>query len=152
MDTPGGPSGVDKRKQTSLTVIVLVATIGALALALLIPASGALDAAVGFLSRWFFAIFCTLYAFTQARVYVIRRRHQARMASYVSTSVFGFFAALWFALAVAAVVFGVLHLEGWWEVAAWATIVVVICVQLFVLGQLVRAGADDADPNSTPSP
>jgi small-conductance mechanosensitive channel len=151
MDNPGGPTGVDKRKQTSITVIVLVATIGAFALALLIPASGALDAAVGFLSRWFFAIFCTLYAFTQARVYVIRRRHQARMASYLSTSVFGFFAALWFTLAIAAVAFGFLRLEGWWEVAAWATIVVVICVQLFVLGRLVQTGAASADRSSTDS-
>jgi hypothetical protein len=40
-------------------------------------------------------------------------------------------------LALAAIVYGVLGLEGWWEIAGWATLVLVICVQLIVLGKLM---------------
>jgi hypothetical protein len=107
-------------------------------LALLIPAAGALETVMNVLRRWFFAAFCTLYALVQARVYVVRRRREARVARDVPISAFGFFTAVWFALAVAAVVYGILEPAGWWETAAWVTIVLVICIEMIVLGRLYR--------------
>lgn len=126
------------KRQVLLTLLIITAVIAGLALAIIVPAGVGLDAAVDFLSRWFFAFFCTLFALVQARVYQIRRRHAARLAREIPAGAFGLFTLLWLVLAVAAVVYGILDLEGWWEVAAWATVVVVICVQLLVLGGLQR--------------
>lgn len=134
--------GVSKGRQLSLTVAVIAAVIVGLVLAVIWRTGGALDPAVDFLGRWFFAVFCTVYALTQLRVYVLRRKREARVAAGVPTSVFGYFTALWFVLAAAAVVYGIRGGDGWWETAAWVTIVALICIQLFVLGRLVHR----ADP------
>lgn len=129
---------VDKRRQLSLTIVVIAAVILGLVLAIVWRMSGTLEGAVEFLSRWFFAVFCTLYALAQLRVCLVRRRHEARVATGVPLSTFGFFTALWFVLALAAIVYGVQGGDGWLETAAWVTIVVVICVQQFVLGRLIK--------------
>jgi hypothetical protein len=125
------------RRTTYITIAVIAAVFTVLAATFLVHADRALEATTGFLSHWFFAIFCVLFALTQARVYLTRRRQQARLANHVPTSAFGFFTALWCVLALAAIVYGVLGLEGWWEIAGWATLVLVICVQLIVLGKLM---------------
>jgi len=102
-----------------------------------LPASGTLDTVVVFLGRWFFAIFCTLFAIVQLRVYVTRRHEEAHIAPYLPVSVFGVFAFIWVALAIAAVAYGYFAPGGWWEKAGWVVIVSVICVELFLLGRLV---------------
>lgn len=129
---------VSKRRETALTVAVLAAVILVLALAIVVQRGNQLDVAVEFLSRWFFAVFCTAYALAQARVYFLRKSQQVRVAMDMPVSPFGFFTVLWFALAVASVVYGVRGGDGWLEVAAWITIVLVICVQQLVLGRLQR--------------
>jgi hypothetical protein len=125
------------RQQKSLPYIVVFVVIAVVALGFLLPTSGALEPMEVFLRRWFFAIFCTLYALAQARVYRMRRRQQARVAGHVSVFTFGFFTALWLVLAVAAIVYGIVGPGGWWETAAWVTVGLVICIQLIVLGRLV---------------
>ncbi len=129
---------VSKGRQLSLTIAVLAAVVIGLVLAIVWRTGGALDGAVEFLGRWFFAVFCLVYALAQLRVYVRRRKREARLATGVPLSAFGYFTALWFALALAAIVYGIRGGDGWRETAAWVTIVVVICVQQFVLGRLVR--------------
>lgn len=129
---------VSKSRQVTLTVAVIAAVIIGLVVAIIWRTGGALDGAIEFLGRWFFAVFCTVYAVTQLRVYVLRRKREARLASGVPLSAFGYFTALWFALAVAATVYGIRGGDGWREAAAWVTIVVVICVQQFVLGRLIQ--------------
>ena len=125
------------RQQKSLPYIVVFVVIAIVVLGFLVPTSGALGPMEAFLRRWFFAIFCTLYALAQARVYRMRRRQQARVAVHMRVFTFAFFMALWFVLAVAAVVYGIVGPRGWWETAAWVTVGLVICVQLIVLGRLV---------------
>jgi len=127
---------VSRQQQKSLPYIVVLVVIAIVVLGLLLPTSGALEPVEVFLRRWFFAIFCTLYALAQARVYRMRRRQQARVAVHMRVFTFGFFMALWFVLAAAAVVFGIVGPGGWWETAAWVTVGLVICVQLIVLGRL----------------
>ena len=142
MDTNSGTSDKSTRNPTGLTVFVLLAVVGGLVLAIAIPASGSLDTVVDFMGRWFFAIFCTLFAIVQLRVYVTRRHEEVHIAPYLPVSVFGVFAFIWVALAVAAIAYGFLAPDGWWEKAAWVVMVSVICVELFVLGKLVRARSD----------
>jgi hypothetical protein len=129
---------VSKGRQLSLKIAVIAAVIVGLVLAIVWRTGGALDVAIEFLGRWFFTIFCTVYAIAQLRVYVLRRKREARLATGVPLSAFGFFTALWFALALAAFVYGIRGGDGWRETAAWVTIVAVICIQQFVLGRLVR--------------
>lgn len=138
MNNGGETREESKRRQTGLIVLVLLAVVMGLVLALLIPAGGALETVMNVLRRWFFAVFCTLYALAHARVYVVRRHRGARVARDVPVSAFGFFTAVWFALAAAAVVYGILEPAGWWETAAWVTIVLVICIEMIVLGTLYR--------------
>jgi hypothetical protein len=117
-------------------LLVVLAIIAALAVAITVQGTTALDSAITYLARWFFAIFCTLFALAQARVYYVRRRRQARLATDVPLSAFGFFTFLWFLLSAAAIIYGINGAGGWWETAAWVTVVLVICVQLAVLGGL----------------
>jgi len=133
-----GKSDEGRRSATGLTVFVLLAVVAGLVLAILVPASGGLESAMGFLRRWFFAIFCTLYALTQARVYMLRRHDAAQLGRGMPVSAFGIFTAIWIALAIAAIAYGILEPSGWWETAAWVVVVVVICVELVVLGKLYR--------------
>lgn len=142
MDTNSGTSDKSTRNPTGLTVFVLLAVVAGLVLAIAIPASGTLDAVVDFMSRWFFAIFCTLFAVVQLRVYVTRRHEEVHIAPYLPVSVFGVFAFIWVALALAAIAYGFFAPGGWWEKAAWVVVVSVICVELFVLGKLIRARSD----------
>jgi hypothetical protein len=129
---------VDIRQRNYLTAAVMAGIIVVLVGAFFIRAEGALEGTTAFLSRWFFAIFCAIFALAQLRVYVMRRRQEARVASHVPSGAFGLFTALWVVLAIAATVYGVTGVNGWWEIAAWAVLVVVICVQLIVLGGLER--------------
>ncbi|MGD8698295.1 MAG: hypothetical protein PVJ43_03330 [Gemmatimonadales bacterium] len=129
---------VTKGRQLSVTIAVIAAVIAGLVMAVVWRTGGALDTAVDFLGRWFFAVFCTVYALTQLRVYILRRKQEARVAAGVPPSAFGYFTVLWFVLAAAAVVYGIRGGGGWWETAAWVTIVAVICIQLFVLGRLIH--------------
>ncbi len=139
MDTDSGTQEKSTRSPTGLTVVVLLAVVIGLVLAIAIPASGRLDAVVEFIGRWFFAIFCTLFAVVQLRVYVARRHEEVHVAPYLPVSVFGVFAFVWVVLAVAAIAYGVLSPGGWWEKAGWVVIVSVVCIELFVLGRLVHA-------------
>ncbi len=132
-----------RRRQISLTILVIAAVIVGLVLAIVWRTSGALDGAVEFLSRWFFAVFCTLYALAQLRVCVVRCRREARLASGIPLSAFAFFTALWFVLAAAAIVYGLQGGDGWMETAAWVTIVGVICVQLVVLGRFAQRASTE---------
>lgn len=142
MDTNGGTSDKSARNPTGLTVFVLLAVVAGLVLAIAIPASGNVDTLVEFMGRWFFAIFCTLFAIVQLRVYATRRHEEVHIAPHLPVSVFGVFAFIWVALAITAIAYGYFAPGGWWEKAAWVVIVSVICVELFVLGKLVRARAD----------
>lgn len=129
---------VSKTRQLSLTIIVIAAVILALVLAIVWRRGGAPEEMTDLMGRWFFAVFCTVYALAQLRVYVLRRRRAARVAADVPLSAFGFFTGLWFVLALAAIVYGIRGGGGWWETFGWVTIVAVICVQLLVLGGLAR--------------
>jgi hypothetical protein len=129
---------VSRARQLSLTIGVIAAVILALVLAIVWRRGGALEGMTDFLSRWFFAAFCTVYALAQLRVFVLRKKREARLAAEVPLSVFGFFMVLWFVLALAATFYGVRGGDGWWETFGWVTIVAVICVQLLVLGGLAR--------------
>lgn len=129
---------VSKARRLSLTIMVIAAVIIGLVLAIVWRRSSALDGTLEFVSRWFFAVFCTVYALAQLRVFVLRKKREARLAAQVPVSVFGFFMVLWFVLAVAAIVYGIQGGDGWWETGAWVTIVAVTCVQLLVLGGLAQ--------------
>lgn len=126
------------RRQKTLPFIVVLVAIAVLVLGIVLPTSGALEPMEGFVRRWFFAVFCTLYALAQARVYRMRRRQKARVASDMPVFSFGFFTVLWSILAVAAVVYGIVGPRGWWEAAAWVTVGLVVCIQLIILGSLER--------------
>lgn len=132
-------------------MLVFGAVVGGMAGAVLLfnfGVTGFLDAVSGFVSRWFFTAFCTVFAVAQARVYVARRRREARLARHVPASPFALFTALWAVLAVVGLIYGIVEPGRSWEVAGWITITVVICVQLFVLGgleQRLRSGADEGD-------
>jgi len=127
-----------KARQLSLTIIVIAAVIIGLVLALLWRRGGTLDGSLELVRRWFFAVFCMAYALAQLRVFVLRKKREARLAAGVPLSAFGFFMVVWFVLAVVAIVYGLRGGEGWWETGAWVTIVAVICVQLLVLGGLAQ--------------
>lgn len=129
---------VSKARRVSLTVIVIAAVVIGLVLAIVWRRGGTLDGSVEFLSRWFFAVFCTAYALAQLRVFFLRKNREARLAAGVPLAVFGFFMVVWFVLAAAAIVYGFQGGDGWWETGAWVTIVAVICVQLLVLGGLAQ--------------
>lgn len=100
--------------------------------------AGVVEAVAGFVTRWFFAAFCVVFAVAQIRVYTTRRRREARVARYVPAAPFAFFTVLWILLAVAGIVYGVIEPRGYWEIAGWITIALVIIVQLFVLGGIER--------------
>ena len=142
MDSKSETSEKTTRKPTGLTVLVLLAVVAGLVLAMAIPASGMLDELVQFVGRWFFAVFCTLFAIVQLRVYVARRHQKVHLAAYLPVSVFGVFAFIWVALALAAIAYGYFDPGGWWEKAGWVLIVSVVCVELLVLGKLVRSRAE----------
>jgi hypothetical protein len=133
-----GKSTEGKRSATGLTVFVLLAVVAGLVLAILVPASGNFESIMGLLRRWFFAIFCTLYALTQARVYMLRRHDEAHVGRRMPVSAFGIFTAVWIGLAIAAIAYGILEPTGWWEKAAWVVVVSVICLEMVVLGKLYR--------------
>lgn len=128
-------------RQIGVTALVIVAVLAALVLAVMAypvggPPEGMVAVVLAFARRWFFAIFSTAFALVQFRVYLVRRRQEALLASHVPVSAFGLFTALWFVLAIAAIAYGVLQPDGWWEAAGWVTLGVVISVQLIVLGGL----------------
>lgn len=101
-------------------------------------AGDVLEVVSGAIRRWFFAVFCVLFAITQVRVYLTRRRAEAHLARYVPSAPFAFFTALWSVLAVAGIVYGILELGLYWEIAGWITVALVVCVQLWVLGGIER--------------
>ena len=138
MDTNSGTSEKSTRNPTGLTALVLSAVVVGLVLAMAIPASGSLDTIVAFMGRWFFAIFCALFAAVQLRVWATRRHEEVHVAPNLPVPVFGAFAFIWVALTAAAVAYGYFAPGGWWEKASWVVIVSVICVELFVLGKLLR--------------
>ena len=109
-------------------------------------AGDVLDAVSGFVRRWFFAVFCTVFAIAQGRVYFMRSRKRARLARHVPASLFAVFAGVWGILAAAGLAYGILEPGGYWEVAGWITVTLVICVQLFTLGgieQYTRSEPED---------
>ncbi len=125
-------------KMKSLTWILPTVVVIGLVLAVFIPVSGAWEAVTAFLVRWFFAVFCALYAVVQGRVYFMLRRRKVsdRAAEGVPVGAHGLFTIVWSVFAVAAVVYGVVGLDGWLETAGWIAIGSMICIQLLVLGRL----------------
>ncbi len=112
-------------------------------LAFLTQPGGWTDAMLEVAGSWFFAVFCTLYAIVQGRVYFMFRRRMASedsetVATDVPVSAHGYFTIVWAALALAAIAYGIAGIGGWRETAAWVTILLVICIQLLVLGKLDR--------------
>jgi uncharacterized membrane protein len=126
------------RKKT-LTFILPAVVVAGLVLAILIPVSGATETVTEIVARWFFAVFCTLYAVVQGRLYFkFRRRDKAEAYVGVPIGAYAAFTVIWVVLAVAAIVYGILDVGGLYETAGWVTIVLMICVQLIVLGRLDR--------------
>ena len=128
---------MNEARKKHLTFILPAAAVGLLVLAILIPVSGATETVTEAVSRWFFAVFCTLYAVVQGRVY-LRFRQREKNGAYVGVPIgaYAVFTVIWLVLAVAAIVYGVLNVRGLYETAGWVTIVLMICIQLIVLGQL----------------
>jgi hypothetical protein len=124
-------------RKKSLTFILPAAVVVGLVLAILVPVSGATETVTEIVARWFFAVFCTLYAAVQARLYMKFRR-QERAEAYVGVPIgaYAVFTVIWAVLAVAAIIYGILDVGGLYETAGWVTIVLMICVQLIVLGKL----------------
>ena len=120
-----------------LTFILPAVVVAGLVLAILIPVSGATQTVTEIVARWFFAVFCTLYAVVQGRLY-LRFRRQELAEEYVGVPVgaYAVFTAIWSVLAVAAIVYGILDVGGLYETAGWVTIVLMICIQMIVLGRL----------------
>lgn len=108
-------------------------------------ATGVVDAVSGFVTRWFFAVFCVVFAIAQARVYLIRRREEARVARYVPASPFAIFTAVWSILAAAGVIYGIVEPGHYWEIAGWVVITLVVCAQLFVLGGIEQRLRSDTE-------
>jgi hypothetical protein len=138
METGKQEPNVSEVRKRSLVVIVLALVIAGLVLGIIISTSDAMEPAVRLINRWFFAVFCVLFAIAQLRVYQVRRRQRARLATHVPLAVFGTFAAVWLLLALGSLIYGAVGLGGSWETAGWITIVLVICIQQLVLGRLTR--------------
>ncbi len=132
-----GP-GVSEARKRSLVAAVLALVILGMIVGVIIATSETMEPLVRMINRWFFALFCTLFAVAQLRVYQVRRRQQARLAAHVPVSAFGFFAMVWVVLAIASLLYGAVGPGRSWETAGWITIVLVIVVQQLVLGKLTR--------------
>lgn len=121
----------------SLTFILPAVVVAGLVLAILIPVSGAKETVMAIVARWFFAVFCTLYAAVQARLYLkFRRAEKAEAYVGVPIGAYAAFTVVWAVLSVGAVVYGIVDPDGLYETAGWVTIVLMICIQLIVLGRL----------------
>lgn len=124
------------RKGPLAFILPAVVVVG-LVLAILIPVSGATQTVTEIVARWFFAVFCTLYAVVQGRLYFkFRRQEKAEVYVGVPLAAYATFTVIWAVLAVAAIVYGILDVGGLYETAGWVTIVLMICIQLIVLGRL----------------
>ena len=120
-----------------LTFILPAVVVAGLVVAILIPVSGATETVTEIVARWFFAVFCTLYAVVQGRLYFkFRRQEQAEAYVGVPIGAYAAFTVIWAALAVAAIAYGIFDVDGLYETAGWVTIVLMICIQLSVLGRL----------------
>lgn len=124
-------------RKKSLTWILPAVVVVGLVIAILIPVSGATETVTEIVARWFFAVFCTLYAIVQGRVY-FKFRARRRVGEYagVPLAAYAVFTGIWSAFAVAAIVYGILDVRGPFETAGWVTIVLLICIQMLVLGKL----------------
>ncbi|NIN73386.1 MAG: hypothetical protein GTO46_15970 [Gemmatimonadetes bacterium] len=120
-----------------LTFILPAVVVVGLVVAILIPVSGLTQTVTQLVARWFFAVFCTLYAVVQGRLYLKFRRAE-RAEAYVGVPIgaYAAFTVVWAVLAVAAILYGVFDVGGMYEAAGWVTIVLMICMQLIVLGRL----------------
>ncbi len=120
-----------------LTFILPAVVVVGLVVAILIPVSGATETVTGIVARWFFAVFCTLYAAVQGRLY-LKFRQAEKAEAYVGVPIgaYAAFTVVWALLAVAAILYGILNMGGLYETAGWVTIVLMICIQLIVLGRL----------------
>jgi hypothetical protein len=124
-------------RKKPLAFILPAVVVAGLVLAILIPVSGATETVTAIVARWFFAVFCTLYAAVQGRLYLkFRRAEQAEAYVGVPIGAYAAFTVIWAVLAVAAIIYGVLDIGGLYETAGWVTIVLMICIQLIVLGRL----------------
>jgi hypothetical protein len=124
-------------RKKPLTFILPAVVVVGLVLAILIPVSGATQTVTEIVARWFFAVFCTLYAVVQGRLYFkFRRKEKAEAYVGVPLAAHAVFTVIWAVLAVAAIVYGILGVRGLYETAGWVTIVLLICIQLIVLGRL----------------
>ncbi|MGD2153757.1 MAG: hypothetical protein PVG79_10865 [Gemmatimonadales bacterium] len=127
----------DGTRKKPLTFILPAVVVVGLVLAILIPVSGAMETVTDIVARWFFAVFCTLYAVVQGRLYFkFRRQEKAEAYVGVPLGAYAVFTLIWVALAVAAIVYGILDAGGTYETAGWVTIGLMICIQLIVLGKL----------------
>ncbi|UCF21461.1 MAG: hypothetical protein JSU87_08780 [Gemmatimonadota bacterium] len=131
--------GVSEARKRSLIAIVLALVVVGLILGVIISTSDTMEPVVKLVNRWFFALFCSLFAIAQLRVYQVRRRQQARLATHVPVAAFGIFAAIWVLLAIVSFLYGAVGLGRSWETAGWITIVLIICIQQLVLGKLTRS-------------
>ncbi len=124
-------------RKKPLTFILPAVVVVGLVLAILIPVSGATETVTDIVARWFFAVFCTLYAAVQGRLYFkFRRAEKAERYVGVPIGAYAAFTVIWAVLAVAAIIYGVLNVGGLYETGGWVTIVLMICIQLIVLGRL----------------
>ncbi len=131
-----------------LALLVFGAVVSGMVAAVLLlnfGATGVVEAVSGFVTRWFFAVFCVVFAIAQARVYLIRRREEARVARHVPAGPFGLFTVVWMVLAGAGIVYGIVEPGHYWEIAGWITITLVVCSQLFVLGGIEQSFRSDAE-------
>ncbi|MGD2218115.1 MAG: hypothetical protein PVJ64_15265 [Gemmatimonadales bacterium] len=121
----------------SLTFILPAVVVIGLVVAILLPVTGTIHTVTDVVARWFFAVFCTLYAGVQGRLYLkFRRAEKAEAYVGVPIGAYAVFTVIWTVLAVAATVYGIFNVGGTYETAGWVTIVLMICVQLIVLGRL----------------
>jgi hypothetical protein len=122
-----------------LTFILPAIVVVGLVVAILVPVSGATETVTNVVARWFFAVFCTLYAVVQGRLY-LKFRRQEKAEAYVGVPIgaYAAFTVVWAVLAVAAILYGVLDVGSMYETVGWVTIVLMICIQLIVLGRLDR--------------
>ncbi len=124
-------------RKRPLVFILPAVVVAGLVLAILVPVSGATETVTRVVARWFFAVFCTLYAVVQGRLYFkFRRQELAEAYVGVPTGAYAAFTVVWAVLAVAAIIYGILDIGGLYETAGWVTVVLMICIQLIVLGHL----------------
>ena len=79
-----------------LTFILPAVVVAGLVLAILIPVSGATQTVTEIVARWFFAVFCTLYAVVQGRLY-LKFRQAEKAEAYVGVPIgaYAFFTVIW---------------------------------------------------------